>query len=128
MKQLRSAVGGGLRLRVHAYHDERVLRAVSDADVVYFGIDQPEAVLDPGVLEGLRDFRARPLTLVDFNSFGSLAAPPPEGVRIWPARELDDAVAAHAAITATRAGFAAAVREAEAWISRHLAYVGTSPC
>jgi len=128
MKQLRSAVGGGRRLRVHAYHDERVVRAVADADVVYFGIDQPEAVLDPIALAGLRDFRARPLTLVDFNSFGSLAGPPPEGVRIWPARELEDAVAAHAAITATQAGFAGAVREAEAWISRHVAWAGTSPC
>jgi len=128
MKQLRSAVGGGRRLRVHAYHDERVLRAVADADVVYFGIDQPEAVLDPFALAGLRDFRARPLTLVDFNSFGSLAGASPEGVRTWPARELEDAVAAHAAITATRAGFAGAVREAEAWISRHVAWVGSSPC
>ncbi len=79
MKQLRAAVGGGRRLRVHAYHDERVLRAVADADVVYFGIDQAEAVLDPGALAGLRDFDARPLTLVDFNSFGSLAGAPPAG-------------------------------------------------
>ena len=122
MKHLRAAVGGGRRLRVHGYADERVLGAVADTDVVYLGIDQAEPVLETAALGGLRDFDARPLTLIDFNAFGSLGpARVPAGVRIWPAAELDDAVAAHAAITATRAGFAAALGEAEAWITRHLA-------
>lgn len=124
MKQLRAALGGGRRLRVHAYSDERVLDAVADADVVYLGLDQSEPVFDEGTLRGLRDFEARPLTLVDFNAFGSLGAPSaPAGVRIWSAAELDDAVAAHAAITTTRTGFAAALGEAEAWIARHVARI-----
>jgi len=123
MKQLRAALGGGRRLRVHAYSDERVVAAIADADVVYLGIDQTEPVLDAATLRGLRDFRTRPLTVVDFNTYGSLdASAGPAGVRIWPAAELDDAVAAHAAITTTREGFAAALGEAEAWIARRVAH------
>jgi hypothetical protein len=122
MKQLRAALGGGRRLRVHGYTDERVLCAVADADVVYLGIDQPDPVLDGETLAGLRDLTARPLTVVDFNTFGSLGAcSVPDGVRIWPAAQIDDAVAAHAAITTTRAGFASALGEAEAWIARQVA-------
>jgi glutamyl-tRNA reductase len=121
MKQLRAALAGGRRLRVHGYADERVLAAIEDADLVYLGIDHAERVLSAAALDGLRDYRARPLTIVDFNSHGSLDdADPPAGVRIWTARDIDDAVAAHAAITTSRAGFADAVREAEAWIERRV--------
>ncbi len=122
MKQLRAALGGGRRLRVHSYADERVLRAVADADVAVFGIDQADPVMDGASLAGLRDFRKRPLTVVDFNTYGSVeSSATPAGVRIWSAAEIDDAVAAHAAITTTRAGFAVALGEAEAWIARHVA-------
>jgi hypothetical protein len=122
MKQLRAALGSGRRLRVHSYADERVLCTIADTDVVYLGIDQADPVLEARSLAGLRDFRVRPLTLVDFNAFGSLgASAAPEGVRIWSAAEIDDAVAAHAAITTSRSGFAAALGEAEAWIARHVA-------
>ena len=45
-----------------------MLRAIEQADFVYFGIDHAEPALDPGALAGLRDYRSRPLTIVDFNS------------------------------------------------------------
>jgi len=106
-----------------------VLRAIADADFVFFGIDQTEPVLDAALLRGLRDVAARPLTLVDFNQFGSIAAPDElGGITLWSAKELDEAVAAHAAVTITRSGFAQALAEAEEWICARLPAVldGTS--
>jgi len=124
LKQLRTALRNGRRLRVHTYSEESVLQAIADADVVYFGIDHAEPVLEASMLRALRDYSVRRLTLVDFNSFGSVASLEPlDGVTVWAAKELDHAVAAHAALTTTRAGFAAAVEEAEDWIVEHLADV-----
>jgi glutamyl-tRNA reductase len=130
MKELRTALANGRRLRVHAYGDARVLRALSDADVVYFGIDQPEPVLDLASLTEMRDLSARPLTLVDFNSGTSVRfARALEGVTVWDAQDLDHAVATHAAITTTRDGFADAVAEVETRIAEHLAALrdGSAP-
>lgn len=124
MKELRAALGNGRRLRVHGYRDERVLRALAGADLVVFGIDQTEPVMDAETILGLRDLAARPLTVVDFNSSGSVAGitgHQGEGlVRLWSGRDLDRAVAAHVAITITRPGFAEAVGEAELRIRTHL--------
>lgn len=122
MKQLRCAVGCGTRLRVHSYWDERVLQSIAAADFVFLGIDQPDPVIDLDVLPEMRDFQARPLTIVDFNSFGSLGGtPPPEGITVWSSDDLDNALLAHAAITASRVGFLEALAEAEEWITAHLA-------
>jgi glutamyl-tRNA reductase len=122
MKQMRAALGNGKRLRVHSYLDERVLRAIADADVVFFGIDQTEPVIEASALVESRDLAARPLTVVDFNSFGSIDEDADlDGVRLWTAGQLDQAVAAHVAITTTRTGFARAAEQAEARIARHLA-------
>jgi siroheme synthase-like protein len=130
MKELRAALGSGRRLRVHGYRDERVLHAVAGADLVVFGIDQTEPVMDAATLLGLRDLAARPLTVVDFNSSGSVAGitedPGTGHVRFWSGRDLDRAVAAHVAITITRPGFAEAVEEAELRIRMHLADVAPS--
>ena len=119
MKELRAALGSGKRLRVHSYLDERVLRAIAEADFVYFGIDQTEPVIEASALLDARDLAARPLTVVDFNSFGSIDEDADlDGVRLWTARQLDQAVAAHVAITTTRAGFTRAAAQAEEWIAR----------
>jgi glutamyl-tRNA reductase len=127
MKQLRAALGNGKRLRVHSYHDERVLRAIADADVVFFGIDQTEPVIEASALLDSRDLAARPLTVVDFNSFGSIDEDSDlDGVRLWTAGQLDQAVAAHVAITTTRTGFARAAEQAETRIERCLVE-GTRP-
>ena len=121
MRQLRAALGSGRRIRVHTYGETSVLHAIADADFVFFGIDQAEPVLDAAALLGLRDYRARPLTLVDFNSSGSIAGSEQLGpISLWSAKELDQAVAAHAAVTSSRSGFAAAVAEAEARILHSL--------
>jgi hypothetical protein len=121
MRQLRAALGGGRRVRVHAYDEESVLRAIANADFVFFGIDQAEPVLDATALLGLRDYGVRPLTLVDFNTFGSVAGQECLGaIALWSAKELDQAVVAQAAVTSSRSGFAAALAEAESWIIRCL--------
>jgi glutamyl-tRNA reductase len=121
MKQLRCAVGCGTRLRVHSYWDERVLQSIAAADFVFLGIDQPDPVIDLDLLHEMRDFGSRPLTIVDFNSFGSVGgAPPPEGVTVWNSDDLDNALLAHAAITASRSGFLEALAEAEDWIGAWL--------
>lgn len=121
MRQLRAALGSGRRLRVHAYSEDAVRRAIADADFVFFGIDQADPVLNANLVRGLRDFAARPLTIVDFNQFGSVKGPQHlDPVQLWSARELDEAVAAHAAVTITRSGFAPALAEAEEWILERL--------
>ncbi len=128
MKLLRAAVGNGKRLRVHSYSEEAVVKAIADADVVYFGIDHPEPVLDAAVLTGLRDYRERPLTIVDFNSFGSMIdSETPDGVTIWSSKELDRAVEAYAGAMTARQEFSQAAEEAGMWIESHVPAEDT-PC
>ncbi|UCD24935.1 MAG: hypothetical protein JSW51_03165, partial [Gemmatimonadota bacterium] len=121
MKLLRNAIGNGKRLRVNSYAERGVVKAIADADFVFFGIDHPEPVLDASELKGLRDYSERPLQIVDFNSFGSLSnLDPIEGLSIWSAADLDRAVAAHAEIMQARDSFLRAVGEVEDWIERHI--------
>ena len=117
MKLLRAAIGNGKRIRVNAYSEQAVVSEIADADFVYFGIDHREPVIDAEALRGWRDYAARPLQIVDFNSFGSLSnAGPIDGVSVWTASDLDQAVTAHAEITRARGNFAQALDEAEEWI------------
>jgi glutamyl-tRNA reductase len=119
MKEMRTALGSARRLRVHSYLDQRVLGAIAEADFVFFGIDQTEPVIAASALLDSRDLATRPLTLVDFNSFGSIDEDADlAGARLWTARQLDQAVATHVAITTTRAGFTLAQEQAEEWIAR----------
>jgi ferrochelatase len=121
MRLLRAAIGNGRRLRVHGYSDPQVLEAIRDADFVYFGIDHAEPVLDPAVLRDLRDYRSRPLTVVDFNSCGSLnAGELPGGVRLWSERDLDRAVADYAEEAFASDAFSRAIDAAETWIAEHV--------
>lgn len=121
MRLLRSALGQGKRLRVHSYGDQRVLDEIAAADLVYFGVDCADPVLDLGRLGGLRDFTQRPLTIIDFNTSGSLNGDAaPEGVTVWTAGELDRAVGAYADAMCAKEPFARAVTEAENWIECHL--------
>ncbi len=130
MKLLRATIGNGKRLRVHSYSEDAVVRVIADADVVYFGIDHPEPVLDAAVLAGLRDYQERPLTIVDFNSFGSMIhSETPDGVTIWSSKDLDRAVAAYADAMTARQEFSQAAEEAGRWIERHVPAVhgGSEP-
>ena len=128
LRQLRAALGSGRKIRVHDYGEDAVLRAIAEADFVYFGIDQAEPVLDAAAMRDVRDLAARPLTVVDFNEFGSIRhADRLDPVTLWSARELDEAVAAHAAVTITRSGFTQAMVEAEDWIAARLGSPAGSP-
>ncbi len=121
MKLLRAALGDGQRLRVHAYSEESVIRAIADADHVYFGIDHPDPVLDMTVLGGLRDFGQRPLMIMDFNSFGSMTdAVTPEGVSVWTSEDIDSLVTARVAGMASSEGFLKALKEADEWIEARI--------
>jgi glutamyl-tRNA reductase len=121
MRLLRAAIGSGRRLRVHDYAEQSVLRAIEQADFVYFGIDHAEPVLDPTALTGLRDYRSRPITIVDFNSCGSLSAGSmPDGVSLWTEKDLDRAVAEYAEETFARDHFTNAIDAAETWIAEHV--------
>jgi hypothetical protein len=131
LKLIRSAIGHGRRLRVHTYADRRVLEAIRDADVLYFGIDHPDPVLDPSRLDGVREFDARALTILDFNSFGSMGDGEfPRGVSVWAAPALDDAVEAYADALCDRTAFSKAAAAAEQWIARHAAAAAAEqlPC
>ncbi len=125
MRLLRAALGHGKRRRVHSYSEDSVLNAIADADFVFFGIDHPQPVLDAEVICGLRDFTNRSLTIVDFNSYGSMSySSIPDGVKVWTAAELDRAVAVYADLMCSRAEFSAAVEAVERWIEDRLPVCG----
>ncbi len=127
LKLLRAAIGRGKRLRVQSYSERMVLQAIAEADLVYFGIDNPEPVLDAEALRDLRDFAKRPLTVVDFNSFGSLSGGNAlHGITVWTEQELDQAVAEYADVMCARAEFAQAAEEVEQWIEDRLPYVAVA--
>ena len=117
MKLLRKAVRNGKRVRVDNYKQPAALAAIAEADVVYYGIDYDEPVLDADLLRGLRDFGERPLTIVDFNTFGStrgLHAIP--DVTVIDAQKLEEEVNAYAQAMLDDAEFAPAIDQAESWI------------
>ncbi len=121
LKMLRRAIGNGKRVRVHSYGEKSVLAAIADADVVFFGLDHKEPVLDWEQIRESRDFTARPLTIVDFNMFGSTAGMENvDGVRLWKANDLERAVAAFADDMCGSERFVQATEQAEAWIRDHL--------
>ena len=60
------------RICVQTYDDERLLDAISEADTVVLGVDNREPILEAAAVRALRDFVARPLTFVDFNTHGSI--------------------------------------------------------
>jgi hypothetical protein len=114
IKELRKAIGNGKRIRVQSYGESQVRRAIADADVVFFGIDRDEPVLDAEEIRDCRDFIARPLTVIDFNTFGSttgLETIP--GVTLIDAVELDAAVNEFADAMCATERFSQAVKDVE---------------
>ncbi len=121
LKLLRRAIGHGKRLRVQSYSEAGVLRAIADADFVYFGVDSQDPVLAAETLSGLRDFALKPLRAIDFNAFGSIAGNElPEGITRWTAVDLDRAVAAFADALRSQPHFSRAVQQVEKWIENRL--------
>jgi ferrochelatase len=129
VKRLRKELGNGTRLRVDTYTDARLREAIADADVVIFAIDVRSPVLDGRDLAGLRDFASRPLTVIDFNSFGSVTAPEtPAGVQVIDAASVEEAVGDFAEMLMACPAFDVAKAQAEGEICRHLTRLDGEPC
>lgn len=71
IKMLRHTVGRGRRVLVRNYASQPTYDAISEADVVLFGVDQADPIIRSRQLEALRRNATGPLTIVDFNTFGS---------------------------------------------------------
>ncbi len=89
MKLLRKAIGSGTRVRVQSYDEAVVKRLIADADVVLFGIDHCTPVLDMRELSDIRDFAARPLVVLDFNTLGSVKLAALSGASVYEAAALE---------------------------------------
>jgi ferrochelatase len=121
IKQLRTAMGNGARLRVQSYAEESVIHAIADADGVEFGIDRNEPVLNAAQIRKARDFSKRPLAVIDFNTFGSTRGLEAiEGVTVWSAARLEHEVRQYAEAMCGDEAFGQAVDEVEEWIERCL--------
>lgn len=112
---LQSIVPRGQHVCVEDYGEPGVLRAIGSADVVFLGIDRKEPILHRGEVEGLRDFSAQPLRVVDFNTHGStVGLDGVEGVHITGAGMLEQHVRKHVEMILTSGAFATARRAVEA--------------
>lgn len=126
LKLLRRAIGNGRRVRVQSYDEAGVTRHLADADVIVFGVDREEPVLDAGRLRTCRDWIARPLTIFDFNMFGSTTGLDElEGVTLYDARCLEAEAEAFADQMCASEDFTCAVEAAEAWIIERALPSGT---
>jgi ferrochelatase len=122
IKRLRAALGNGKRLRVDTYQDARVLAVVAAADIVICAIDSRTPILDAAQLADARDRKQRPLTIIDFNTFGStVGMETQDGVRLIDARRLEEEVGRFSDGLVECPAFAAATAQAESWIRRRLA-------
>ena len=121
LKMLRRAIGNGRRIRVHRYDEKPVIRALADADVVFFGLDCKEPVLDAEQIRECRNFAVRPLAIIDFNMFGStIGMEDLDGIRLFGAEDVENAAAAFAEEMCRSEEFAEAVEAAESWIRAHV--------
>lgn len=120
LKLLRKAIGNGKRIRVQSYSDRPAIEAIADADIVLFGIDRDEPVLDAVQVHECRDFSVRPMTVIDFNTFGSTTGfACVAGVHLIGAEQVEAAVQAYADTMCAMPEFADAVKAAERWIIEH---------
>lgn len=128
IKFVRQVAPHARRLRVDRYDDPEVLQAIGEADTIFLGIDAREPVLRREHLEGLRDFGKRPLTVVDFNSFGSTEGlEGVEGVRLIAADKLGQAAAEYGEKQMARPGFADAFDEARRFVEATACAAGWDP-
>jgi ferrochelatase len=117
IKLLRRAIGQGRRIRVQSYCEQQVLDAIADADVVFFGIDSAEPVLTAESIRTGRGWVDRPLTIYDFNMFGSTRGLDTlEGVTLHELGRLENEVTTFANEMCSLDEFTLAVAEAEAFL------------
>ena len=122
MKLLRRAIGTGRRVRVHSYDEPRVAETIREADVVVFGLDRNEPVLTPNHLRHRLADADRPLTIFDFNLFGSTRGLEElEGVTLYDAASLEREAAAFADDMCGSPQFAEAVEAVEREIAQRVA-------
>lgn len=128
-RRLRSAVGKGRMLTVEQYTDQAVLDAALDADVIFLAIDQRLPIITAGQLSTIRDLAKRPLTILDFNTFGSTSGfDAVKNVNLLDAQAIDAIVGAFTTEVLEDLDFAAARTQAETWIrTRCRAQRQTSP-
>jgi glutamyl-tRNA reductase len=89
-KMLRQATGRGRRVLVRKYAERGTFDAIVDADVLFFGVDQAEPIVRARQLADLRRNASGPLTIVDFNTFGSTdRIEGIEGIRLVDARQIE---------------------------------------
>ena len=106
---------------MHSYSDHSVIRAIAEADFVFFGIDHAEPVLSVEMLAGERDFSKRPLVVIDFNDSGSVVdLDTIKGVSVWTAEDLERAVESYAEAMCADSQFSIAEEKAEHWIEARL--------
>lgn len=129
LKQIREAVGAGSRLRVDNYHDPRVHKAIAQADIVFFAVDARQAILAADDLAADRDFQQRPMTILDFNTFGSTAdLEDMPGLHLIEAAELEAQVRQFANTLCECPAFVAAREQAEAWLRDSLEEADCDAC
>jgi glutamyl-tRNA reductase/protoheme ferro-lyase len=125
IKRLKEAVGEGAITIVDDYSSPSVLATIARADFVVFALDQRQPVFTGAALQQCRDLAARPLTIVDFNTFDSIAsAEDIAGLRFINAARIDSEVSSFNREQLASPRLGAAVRHAETWIARHVGSVG----
>jgi glutamyl-tRNA reductase len=113
-KVLQKLAKGARRLVVDEYDQHDVLATIADVDVLFLGVDRDQPVLRRGHVEGLRDFVARPLAVIDFNAHGSTEGlDEVPGVRVVDAAQLSALVDLHADRVTAEPAFDAARRLVE---------------
>jgi glutamyl-tRNA reductase len=114
-KVLDKLAKGARKLVVDEYDQPDVLATIAGVDVLFLGVDREQPVLRRGHVEGLRDFTARPLVVVDFNARGSTEGLDGlAGVRVVTAAELASCVDRHADRVLAQPAFEPALVLAEA--------------
>jgi len=123
LKLLRKAIRQGQRIRVQNYEEKIVDRAIAGADVVIFGVDREEPLLDRARLQACRGEAAKPLTVIDFNMYGSTRElRDARNVQLFTLTEIDKAVRAGAEAVCQDDGFQKAVTVAERRIAEAIAH------
>lgn len=114
MKLLRQAIGQGRRILVHKYSEPAVPNAIAKADIVFLGVDRKEPILTSSTICGLRDFSVHPLTIIDFNTFGSCEdLDGIAGITVISAEQLEAEVARYTDVLLDDAEFHLAVKAAQ---------------
>lgn len=117
VKMLRQATGEGECLLVEDYHEASVIDAITAADIVFFTTDQREPVLNRETLLDRRNLKTHPLTIVDFNTFGSCEdLDSIEGIRLISLKKINFKIERFATALLATDGFLDAAAEAEARI------------